>query len=83
MNVSIDFGDMDSSKRCRVLDENGNKIKFETMIQVVNYMSMRGWNLMNTYYSDNLCQYRYVMGKEIDSDDELMEGLKVDRNIKK
>ncbi len=32
VTVSIDFGDLRSSKRCRLYDENGKKIKFETMM---------------------------------------------------
>ncbi len=46
-------------------------------------MSKRGWKLANTYYIEVLTQYRYVMSKEIDSEDEMLEGIMVDRKEKK
>lgn len=30
-------------------DESGKKIKFNTMMDVVNYMSKRGWQVHSTY----------------------------------
>ena len=44
VTISIDFG-QDDLKKNYLVDEQGNRLKFKTMISAMNYMSKLGWNL--------------------------------------
>lgn len=81
VKVKLDLGATSKSKDFESLyDENGKKIKFNTMIDVVNYMAKRGWTLdhvtayQDTGFSKSTVMH-YIMKKMVKSDDEIRAGL--------
>ena len=76
--ISIDFG-QDDLKKNYLVDEQGNRLKFKTMISAMNYMSKLGWNLEETSHStDKLLGGLisvWVLSKDVYSDDEITQGF--------
>ena len=78
VKVQLDLGRKTNNNGFDSLyDENGKKMKFNSMVSVLNYMGQHGWRCINTYYltkgSTNVIHY--LMEKWISSDDEITEGL--------
>lgn len=78
VTISIDFG-QDDLKKNYLVDEQGNRLKFRTMISAMNYMSKLGWNLEETSHStDKLLGGLisvWVLSKDVYSDDEITQGF--------
>jgi hypothetical protein len=78
VTISIDFG-QDDLKKNYLVDEQGNRLNFRTMISAMNYMSKLGWNLEETSHStDKLLGGLisvWVLSKDVYSDDEITQGL--------
>jgi hypothetical protein len=53
LTINIDYGQETGSfwkpKDTRLKDENGNAIKFNSMIDVLNLMQNEGWDFVNAY----------------------------------
>jgi len=53
LTINIDYGQETGSfwhsKDTRLKDENGDAIKFNSMIDVLNLMQQEGWDFVNTY----------------------------------
>lgn len=67
-NIEIDFGQKQNYwKRDWLLDEKGEKIVFNSMIDALNYMNDYGWVLHSTMAlsSGNKKVYHFVMKKNI------------------
>ena len=78
VKVQLDLGRKANSKGFDSLyDENGKKMKFNTMVAVLNYMGQRGWKCINTYYitKGNTNVIHYLLEKWVTSDEEVIEGL--------
>lgn len=64
----------------KIVDENGKDIKFNSMMDAVNYFAALGWNLEFTYavsetgMSHNTV-YHYVLSKTVSSEEEIKHGL--------
>ena len=81
--IYIDFGQDDIS--CNwLVDSNGKGLHFNSMIQAINYMSERGWELEAAYNShapyylnENKIETRHtlIMSKMVRSRDEITEGI--------
>ena len=60
--------------------ENGKQIKFNTMMEVINYMAKRGWELDQVcFFTEGLSKTNvanYVLKKYITDDSQIREGLK-------
>lgn len=54
-------------------DESGEKLKFNSMVDALNYMSKRGWKFIQAYVSQNV--YHYLLVKEITDESQIIEGL--------
>lgn len=54
-------------------DENGKKIEFNSVVEMINYMSRRGWDLTQTYQYDRVV--RFLFRKLVTTDAEAKEGL--------
>ena len=55
-------------------------LKFNSMMEVLDYMGKRGWKLVNTYYITMASKQNvvnYVMEKRISNDSEKTEGLTI------
>lgn len=82
VTVQLDLGRNLSKKRFDTLyGEDGKQMKFNTMVDVLNYMGERGWRVINSYYvqetttdvHDNTVHY--LMEKRVASNDEITIGL--------
>lgn len=80
VKVQLDMGDYayhSSRSYDSIYEENGKKKKFNTMMEVLDYMGARGWKLIGTYYvtiyKSNVVHY--VMEKWISDESERKEGL--------
>ena len=60
-----------------LVDENGEKIVFNSMIDAMNYMGALGWNFVQAYAITmaNANVYHYIMYKDIDDDSQITEGF--------
>lgn len=68
VTIEIDFGQLNkvfSSKDTQVKDENGKLVKFNSMIDALNFFSKNGYKFVNAYAiaigSQNV--YHYIMEK--------------------
>ena len=79
VKVQLDLGYKTSNFET-LLDENGKKIKFNTMMEVINYMAKRGWELDQVcFFTEGLSKTNvanYVLKKYITDDSQIREGLK-------
>ena len=68
------------------LDENGEEIKFRTMVATMNFMSKLGWNLEQVYNRydqiDGSPIIIWVLSKEVSSDEEITEGFQTKKMFK-
>lgn len=85
VDVRIDYG-QENLKDNKFVDENGEEIKFHTMISTMNFMSKLGWNLEQVYNSydkiDGSLIIIWVLSKEVSSDKEITEGFQTKKMFK-
>lgn len=73
---TIKIDDGSNKKRQTIKDENGNDIKFTSLIGALNYMSLQGWELVDTKSiisggsGGTFTQVFYIFSKDV-SDEEL------------
>ncbi len=80
----IDYGQEDRHRNWLV-DDNGKGIYFDTMIQALNYMAKRGWELEAAYDTQRSktmfdetkieSKHSLILSKMVTSDDEITEGF--------
>ncbi len=86
VKIEIDFGQKVSwtgQKNQRTLvDEQGKKMEFNSMMDAVNYLAQFGWTLHSTYaISENKglgaggSVYHYILTKTVNNDEEIKEGI--------
>ncbi len=86
VKIEIDFGQKVSwtgQKSQRTLvDEQGKKMEFNSMMDAVNYLAQYGWTLHSTYaiteskgMGGNGSVYHYILTKTVTSDEEVKEGI--------
>lgn len=86
VKIEIDFGQKVSwtgQKNQRTLvDEQGKKMEFNSMMDAVNYLAQYGWTLHSTYaiteskgMGGNGSVYHYILTKTVTSDEEVKEGI--------
>lgn len=79
VKVQLDLGYKTSNFET-LLDENGKQIKFNTMMEVINYMAKRGWELDQVcFFTEGISKTNvanYVLKKYITGDSQIREGLK-------
>ena len=90
LSIEIDFGEENSfwgnDGRNEVVDENGKEIKFNTMVDAMNFMGERGWVYTDSYVvtvgKQNVIHW--LLRKEIGVDEEIRGNIKQKRDkIKK
>jgi len=69
VTIDVDYGEVRSLwKDNRLKDESGKLVKFNTLVDALNYMGRNGWKLVNAfpaYSSANSAPvYHYVFRKE-------------------
>lgn len=68
----------------QLVDENGEEIKFNSMVDAANYMSEKEWNFLQAYtslYAGNVIQH-WIFYKETDSQEEAGKGIMTKENYK-
>ena len=82
--VELDFGQYTSwlSLDRTLVDERGNHINFNSMLEAANYMARRGWELEEAFVEitsskgdSNTPHYHWIMSKLVTSDDQITEGI--------
>lgn len=84
VKVQLDMGKYTNSKGFDSLyDSEGKKMKFNTMMAVLNFMGERGWKCIGTYYVTRGSTHvvHYLMEKQVSSSDEITEGLTLREDI--
>lgn len=68
VSITVDFGQETSMWRAEwIKDEEGKIVKFNTVIDALNYMNAQGWEYVNAYAITlgNQNVYHYVMKRKI------------------
>lgn len=78
VKVQLDLGNKSSSFES-LLDESGKQIKFNTMMEVINYMAKRGWELDKVcFFTEGMSKTNvanYIMKKYVTDDSEIRAGI--------
>lgn len=66
--INVDFGNSKWGKL--IVGENGKPLKFNSVIDALNFMAEDGWHLINTLLITHQNQqvYHYIMAKKIDKE---------------
>lgn len=92
LDIYIDFGDKTSvnfwgviSKKLKFVDENGEEIKFNSLVDAANYMIAKGWIFQQAYHVelDGIDSIRWIYYKEADSFENATNGINVEGDKKK
>lgn len=82
----VDFGNNGANE---LLNDDGQKIKFNSDMDALNYMAQRGWTLQstyvlpqNTYISGKTSGVHYILKKEIDDKNDYLNGLNISKATK-
>lgn len=89
VTVSVDFGQYTSFWKSYsnqfLVDENGKKIKFNSMVDAMNYMGRLGWEFEQAYVvtvgQQNV--YHWLLSKKISDDEEINAGFTTIEQYKK
>lgn len=72
VNIEIDFGQstkfIGSNTEKKIKDEDGKKIKFNSMIDALNFMSQNGYEFIQAFalVEGNEKEYHYLLKKRVD-----------------
>lgn len=84
VKIEVDFGQKAkwAAPNARFLvNENGEKMNFNSMIDAVNYLAKLGWELTQAYLAtptQGLSKdpvYHYILCKKVTSDEQIKEGI--------
>lgn len=71
VTISVDFGDEAGLFRDRrIKDDDGRAVKFNTLIDAMNYMGSQNWKLVNAFpisNGTNTAVYHFYFKKEYDA----------------
>lgn len=79
--VTVDFGQKtkywSGDAKQYLVDDEGEKLEFNSMVDAMNYMGKRGWEFEQAYVvtSSNQNTYHWLLSKKVTSDEQLKEGL--------
>ncbi len=81
--VEIDMGQNPYENK-KLVDENGKKITFNSMIDAMNYMGKLGWTFEQAYVVTvgNQNVYHWLLSKDVVEDSEAGEGLTTKEQFK-
>ena len=82
VKITIDFGQETSfwsfKKGQQLVDDSGKEMKFNSMIDAMNYMGQFGWIFASNYVIGDAKSgyvYHWLLYKDIENDDQLLEGF--------
>lgn len=69
----------------KLVDENGNEIPFNSMVDAGNYMSEKGWNFLQAYTSvyESHAIVHWVFYKDAESPEKAIEGIETKESFNK
>ncbi len=81
VKITVDYGQAQSffnnKNKQTLVDENGKKISFNSMVDAMNYFGEAGWSFEQAYVitddKDNV--YHWLLSKEVTSADQITEGF--------
>lgn len=81
VKVMVDMGQNQNKTNYKLRDENDKPIKFNSMVDALNYMTKRGWEYVNSFpvTHSNQNVYHYLLKKYIAKDEEMQEGLNLEK----
>lgn len=92
LKIIFDFGDKasytvwgDLSSKLKFVDEKGNEIKFNSMVDAANYMVEKGWNFQQAYssvYGGRLIIH-WIFYKDAESMEKAAEGIMTKEKYKR
>lgn len=88
ISVEIDFGEekffWGNDGRNLLVDENGKDIKFNSMVDAMNFMGERGWQYEDSYVItiSNQNVIHWLLSKEIPVDANSRDGILQKRDVK-
>ena len=71
---TFDFGAQMNSSML-LYNGNGKPVKFLTVIDGINYMAKRGWEVKSTYYDPTNKTKHYILEKVVSASKNITEGL--------
>ena len=83
--VVVDFGQETdfTHKDSRLVDENGEDIIFNSIVDAANYMAQRGWIFKQAYVIQDIdsgaISTHWIMSKKVTSPEQILEGLRTYR----
>ena len=92
LKIIFDFGDKQSynvwgdlRSKLKFVDENGDEIKFYSMVDAANYMVDKGWSFQQAYSSTYGCTpiIHWIFYKDAESFDEARKGIITKEDYKK
>ena len=81
MKVRILWNDQNTGTD--ICNEKGERIEFKNMVDVMNYMSKRGWDFVDSKINPNGSVYYYMFRKLVKSDEEAKKGIYFKEDFKK
>lgn len=78
LKVLLDFGNVPSGKQSEsIYGDDGKKMKFNTVIDAINYMGKRGWVVKSNYMitSSTKNVLHFLLEKWVKNDSDIKEGL--------
>ncbi|MBR5926858.1 MAG: hypothetical protein IKZ79_00220 [Spirochaetia bacterium] len=90
-SIDLDFGQYASwwSTDRKLVDDNGNTIIFNSVLDAVNYMARRGWTFEQMYVVQSFTKgdsstpaYHWILSKEVSGPEQIMEGLRTQGETK-
>ena len=74
IRLELEWGELKQNAALR--DENGKKIEFNNLTDILNYMSARGWQFVTELNYDGYIHY--LLKKDVSSPEEAKQGLRFD-----
>lgn len=87
VTVTVDFGQetkfWTGNSKEFLVDENGKKIIFNSMVDAMNYMGKRGWKFEQAYVvtTSNQNVYHWLLSKEVTQDEMINDGFDTKRTF--
>lgn len=82
VKVTVDFGQETSfwkgDKDQQLVDAEGKDIKFNSMVDAMNFMGKNGWKFIQAYTigdGKNGYVYRWLLYKDVKNDSEILDGF--------
>lgn len=83
VNVEVDFG-QNPYTNSNLVDENGKKITFNSMIDAMNYMGNFGWEFESAYIitHGSINVYHWLLSKYVSNGENISDGFTTKRQFK-